>query len=166
MKEEWFVHPNRFPQNVDGPFYTTGGRSTVSTTPEGEPVWGGDCLKCGLPEVEAPTLLAPFDDTFTDTYFVRQPSTPEEVEQAINAIRVCCVEALRYSGRDVDIISRLDNHPGYCDYIVTVSGSLVLTIGEDGEFRPFVKVLRYAPCAEFWLRNQKLGRPQRTRRRN
>ena len=48
----------------------------------------GDCLWCGAPQAEAPTFFAPFDDTYTDTYFVAQPVTPEVKEQTIMPARV------------------------------------------------------------------------------
>ena len=97
--------PNhRFEKNVPGPFYTT-----------------GECLSCGIPEAMAPELLAPLDDGNFDTYFVRQPSTPEEIERACRAVEVCCVDALRYEGRDPKIIMRLGNNPGCCDHVLSES---------------------------------------------
>ena len=75
--------PRRCPLNAPGPFYTT-----------------GQCLACEAPEDEAPDLLAPLTGGNYTTYFVRQPRTPEEVERACNAIRVCCVMDLRYGGTD------------------------------------------------------------------
>ena len=95
---------HRFEKNVPGPFYTT-----------------GECMSCGTPEAEAPDLLAPLDDKNSDTYFVRQPSTPEEVERACRAVEVCCVDALRYQGRDPKIIERLGNNPGCCDHPLSMS---------------------------------------------
>jgi hypothetical protein len=89
----------RFAKNVPGPFYTT-----------------GDCLACGIPEVMAPALLAALDEDNSDTYFLRQPATPEEVEQACRAIEVCCTDALRYGGRDPKIIMRLGNNANCCDH--------------------------------------------------
>lgn len=89
----------RFAKNVPGPFYTT-----------------GDCLACGIPEAMAPALLAALNDDNSDTYFLRQPATPEEVEQACRAIEVCCTDALRYGGRDPKIIMRLGNNAGCCDH--------------------------------------------------
>lgn len=91
--------PTRFPKNAPGPFYTT-----------------GECMVCGAPEVEAPDQLAGLSDDNYDTYFVRQPSTPEEVERACRAVEVCCVDALRYGGRDPAIIRRLANDPRCCDH--------------------------------------------------
>jgi hypothetical protein len=90
---------NRFEKNAPGPFYTT-----------------GECLACGAPEVEAPGLLAPLEGETYDTYFVRQPSTADEVEQACRAMEVCCTTALRYGGHDPAIILRLGNDPQYCDH--------------------------------------------------
>ena len=92
--------PRHFEKNAPGAFYTT-----------------GKCLACGAPEAEAPQLLAPLEGDNYDTYFVRQPSTPGEVEQACRALEVCCVNALRYRGQDPAIIRRLGNDPQYCDYL-------------------------------------------------
>jgi hypothetical protein len=91
----------RLDKNAPGPFYTT-----------------GECMACGAPEVEAPELLAPLEGDNYDTYFVRQPSTAAEVEQACRALEVCCVSALRYGGRDPSIIRRLGNDPEYCDHVL------------------------------------------------
>ncbi len=75
----------------------------------------GLCLDCQLPEAEAPTLLNDDEDE-CDTFFVRQPQTEQEIEQACRAIEVCCNEALRYGGHDKAIIARLENNPAYCDH--------------------------------------------------
>ena len=101
------LHPDRVLKNVDGPFYGT-----------------GDCLACGLPEAKAADLLAPLDDDNQDTYFVRQPETPDQVEAACEAIKVCCVSALRYGGTDVNMIRRLGNDPEYCDYLIGEDGTV------------------------------------------
>jgi ABC-type multidrug transport system fused ATPase/permease subunit len=42
----------------------------------------GGCTACGSPESEAPDLLAALTEEKWDTYFVRQPATPEEIERA------------------------------------------------------------------------------------
>lgn len=86
----------RFYKNVPGDFYTT-----------------GECLACGLPEAEASECLAPLDETNYDAYFVRQPQTPEEVEKVCSAAKVCCVDAIRYCGRDKHIRRVLGQD--YCD---------------------------------------------------
>jgi hypothetical protein len=66
----------------------------------------------------APELLAPLDEINTETYFLRQPTTPEEIEHACQAIEGCCADALCYGGNDPSIIERLDNNPGYCDHLL------------------------------------------------
>lgn len=93
--------PPRFEKNVPGDFYTT-----------------GDCLACDAPESEARDLLAPLEKENYDTYFVKQPETPEEVERACRALEVCCVAALRYGGKNPQIIRRLGNNPEYCDHLL------------------------------------------------
>lgn len=149
METPYFKHPFRFPKNADEPFYTTGHESRETVGRDSAMVWRGDCLWCGAPEGEAPDLLAPFDDTYTDTYFVRQPSTPEETEQAIRSARVCCVAAIRYGGTDREIISRLGNDPAVCDYIITESGHCQCTVGSDGKLLPFAQAIVEARQAEF-----------------
>lgn len=90
---------DRFEKNAPWPFYATGG-----------------CTACGTPESEAPDLLAPLTEENWDTYFVRQPATPEEIERACCAVEVCCLNALRYGGTDPTVIRRLGNRPDYCDH--------------------------------------------------
>ena len=105
------THP-RLPQNAPGPFYGT-----------------GNCTACGTPEAEAPELLAPLTDENWETFFVRQPETPEEVERACRAVEVCCLMALRYGGNDPTIIRRLGNRPDYCDHLLP--GGAVRMPGEN-----------------------------------
>jgi hypothetical protein len=88
----------RDPRNAPGPFYAL------------EKV----CLACGLPEDEAPDLLAKLDETGGDTFFVKQPTTPREVERACTAIDICCVKALRYAGDDPAIIQQLQKWSAEC----------------------------------------------------
>ena len=158
METNDFKHPLRFPKNADGPFYTTGHQRRATDDANSPTVWRGDCFWCGAPEAEAPTLFAPFDDTYTDTYFVRQPSTPEEAEQAIMSARVCCVSAVRYGGTDREIISKLGNDPAMCDYIVTESGELKCTVGNDGTLLPFAQAIVDVLQAKFhrqWKKQSK-----------
>ena len=82
--EDIHLHPQRFPKNVAGSFYSLG---TVGT----DKTWSGQCRACNLPEAKAPTLLAVLDGNNSDTYFIRQPETELEVEQACLAAEVCCV---------------------------------------------------------------------------
>lgn len=98
---------DRFPKNAPGDFYTTGAR-----LPDG--TWCGDCLSCGVPEDVAATLLSPLTDEDCDTYFVRQPVTAGDIDQACEACDSCCVDALRYGGRDPRILAKLPQR--LCDY--------------------------------------------------
>jgi len=109
----------RYPLNVEGDFYATG-----SQYKDGE--WCGDCLDCALPEGEAPSLLAPMDENHVDTYFIKQPETEEELERAISACEVCCVGALRYGGKDRNILKRLGEE--LCDYRVLINGEIASTL--------------------------------------
>jgi ferredoxin len=63
------------------------------------------CIRCMAPHHEAPELLGM--DEETGCYFRRQPQTSEEIEHAVEAVRVSCVEALRYSGDDPEVLKRL-----------------------------------------------------------
>jgi hypothetical protein len=92
---------SRFHKNAAGPFYTT-----------------GQCLACTMPESEAPSLLAPLNDENSDTYFIRQPETAEEIEAACRAALVCCVSSIRYGGHDPNIIRRLGNRDEHCDHLL------------------------------------------------
>lgn len=65
----------------------------------------GMCITCMAPHHEAPELMGM--DEATGCYFRRQPRTAEEVGHAVEAISVSCVEALRYSGDDPEVIERL-----------------------------------------------------------
>ena len=100
------LHP-RLEKNAPGDWYTT-----------------GECMACGAPEAEAPELLSALRDEDLETYFVRQPATPAEVEHACRAAEVCCVTALRYGGRDPAIILRLGNVGEYCDFVVASDDSV------------------------------------------
>jgi hypothetical protein len=100
-------HPHRLEKNAPGDWYTT-----------------GECLWCGAPELEAPELLHPLTDDDLETYFVRQPATPAEIERACRAASVCCVTSIRYGGRDPELISRLGNTGEYCDFVVDDVGAL------------------------------------------
>src|SRR5262245_45332880 len=64
----------------------------------------GECTLCVAPLAEAPNLMAACGHS---CFFKKQHSTAEEVDQAINAISVSCVEALRYGGDDPVILKRL-----------------------------------------------------------
>jgi hypothetical protein len=88
------------PGNAPGPFY----------------VVAGDCLACEAPIAEAPDLMDMngFPEWSSHCRFHRQPETDREVQQAIDAIPVCCITALRYAGDDKTILDRI-NWPEVCD---------------------------------------------------
>lgn len=79
----------RTPLNVKGDFY----------------VEKDSCLACMAPEDSAPDLIG--YDNETGCYFKKQPETAEELDRAIEAIEVSCIAALRYCGRNPQIIVRL-----------------------------------------------------------
>jgi hypothetical protein len=79
----------RTPMNAEGGFYV------VKYT----------CITCMAPHHEAPELMGM--DEATGCYFRRQPQTAEEIGHALEAIRVSCVEALRYSGDDPEVLEHL-----------------------------------------------------------
>ena len=78
---------------------------------------------CGLPQEEAPDLLAEINDENGDTYFIKQPKTLAEISRAIAAAEVRCTNAVRYSGKDKSIIKRM--YPGTTDYKITILGKIV-----------------------------------------
>jgi hypothetical protein len=93
----------RFPLNAPGDFY----------------VQDGMCIACTAPEHEAPDLMAHYcDDSMSyQCYFRRQPETADELERAIQAVEVGCCGAVRYGGRDPEVIRRLINgSTGACDH--------------------------------------------------
>ena len=88
----------RYPLNVDGPFY----------------VVKDLCLCCMMPEYEAPELMG-FDSEAMHCYFKRQPETAEEIEHAVNAILSSDIEGLRYSGNDPKVLAKLRDAKHLCD---------------------------------------------------
>lgn len=97
----------RTPLNAEGDFY----------------VEKDTCITCAAPEHEAPELMS--HDEETGCYFKRQPETPEELEHAIEAVWVSCVEALRYAGNDPAILERLraKGCKSQCDALSSKGGS-------------------------------------------
>lgn len=106
---EYYQHPERDPRGVAGPFYSC-----------------GQCLACAAPQELAPALVSELATNDFDTFFVRQPETAEEIEQACAAILICCVSDLRYGGQDPAIIARLGNTPEYSDFLIDKSGRVYL----------------------------------------
>jgi hypothetical protein len=90
-----FTEP--YPKNAPGAFY----------------VENNECIACGAPHAVAPDLMewdhipSPHGGTYPHCYFKRQPKTPEELQQAIEAIAVSCCGAIRYRGADPEICKRL-----------------------------------------------------------
>lgn len=107
--KNYFVHPNRAKENVDGPFYTVD--------------IGCDCA-CLMPEQEAPDLLKTTEDRRHQTYFYKQPHSEEEIQKAIEAISVCGIHDIRYGGKDTSIIKRIAS--SQTDYQITTNGSIKL----------------------------------------
>lgn len=81
-----------YPKNAPGDFY----------------VEDRCCTACEAPLPEAPDMVVQdLDGPYPHCYFRRQPKTPEDIEEAISALQVSCVEALRYAGTDPKILTRL-----------------------------------------------------------
>lgn len=83
----------RHPLNADGDFF----------------VEYDMCLACDAPYSEVPELME--YDKNMHCYFKRQPQTPEELEHAINAVRVSCIEAVLYEGNDPEILKKVKTTP-------------------------------------------------------
>src|SRR5687767_2898056 len=81
----------RFPKNAPGPFY----------------VEDDICMHCGAPEAAAPDLMD-FDEESRSCYFKKQPSTPEELEQAMQAVWVSCCESVHYSTEDSVVLQQIN----------------------------------------------------------
>ncbi|MCB9637454.1 MAG: ferredoxin [Myxococcales bacterium] len=103
QKEAWYIHPDREVRGAAGPFYALSSR----------------CAGCGNAVRFAPSLLLETQDpSWQDSYFVRMPQTPEEIEQACAAIEHCATSALRYGGKDPTIIRLLGNTPRHSDHVL------------------------------------------------
>ena len=63
------------------------------------------CLFCDAPRTEAPELIE-YDEK-GHCYFKRQPQDPTELNHAIQAVRVSCIEAVKYGGSDADILQAI-----------------------------------------------------------
>jgi hypothetical protein len=112
MKNDVYQHPKRDPRNAAGPFYAL----------------KGYCLACGLPEEIGRDLMADLvGGENLDSYFVKEPTTAEEVERACRVLKCCCVDAFRYGGKDKGIIASLGNSPKVCDFVLDEGGQLVFS---------------------------------------
>ena len=137
MSYLFFTNPKRFPKNAEGPFYTTGHLIPCLQDDQSQLDWIGDCLTCMAPEAEVPDLLASINNQNSDTYFVRQPSTEDEIARAGMAAKACCTSTLRYGGQDPLIFRKLDNSPEYCDYVLDSEGNLLAALDQNGDLLPF-----------------------------
>ena len=85
------------PKNAPGPFY----------------VENDCCMACDAPFHEAPDLMGTDDGQGGyHCHFRKQPTTPDEVERAVRACAVSCVEAVRYAGSDPAILKRFQEWGG------------------------------------------------------
>jgi len=104
------------------------------------------CIACGAPEAEAPKLIEHSVGS-GECYFKIQPKTEEEVTQAINAVMVSCIDALRYGGKDERILKRMYELglSGNCDYVPEGSWQLltrnVVTCNFRGTINTFAEIV-------------------------
>src|SRR5262249_37917837 len=54
-----------------------------------------------------PEMVGRNEGEYESCFFKKQPTTPEELDQAIAAMEVSCVPALRYAGDDPEVLRRL-----------------------------------------------------------
>jgi hypothetical protein len=91
---------NAHPQSASGDFY----------------VVYDECISCGAPHAVAPSLIGwaeSGDASHSHCIWKRQPETPKEFEEAIDAVLASEVACHRYAGDDPKIIGLLG--PLYCD---------------------------------------------------
>jgi len=92
--------PIRNPESVPGDFY----------------VEQDCCLSCGLPQHIAPGLVGRSETGSGDCVWKKQPSTPQEIEQAIKVLQFQELTCHRYAGRNPSILAQLDRN--ICDHPV------------------------------------------------
>ncbi len=78
------------PRNVPGPFYAA----------------KGCCMACSMTAEAAPDLIG-FDEDAMSCFFRKQPTKPDELDRAIQAVKVSCCGALRYRGSDAQVKLKL-----------------------------------------------------------
>lgn len=75
----------------------------------------GECVFCGAPAAVAPNLIRHSSEGYHSCYFIKQPTTDEELKEAVAAVNASCVCALRYRGSDPQILSQISpmsvDHP-------------------------------------------------------
>jgi hypothetical protein len=98
-KPKLSVHPS----SVPGDFYVT----------------NGCCTSCGLPETLAPDLIGGVAANGDHCYWKKQPTTPDEIERAIDVVTSQELGCHRYAGREPEILKRLA--PEDCDHFAQPS---------------------------------------------
>src|SRR5262245_21664454 len=77
------------------------------------------CISCEAPYAEAPDLMGRPGSSPRNRgcYFRRQPTSPEEITRACDAVQISCVEAVHYKGSDRNILAELYQRGAYssCD---------------------------------------------------
>src|SRR5262245_53212353 len=75
----------------------------------------GCCVSCGVPQTVAPTLVGWREvPGLTECYWIRQPRTSDELEQAIRIIHEQELGCHRYAGTDPKVVRRLP--AAQCDF--------------------------------------------------
>jgi hypothetical protein len=103
-----------------------------------------ECISCGAPAHAAPDLMidAVWEDghKFQSCRFIRQPSTVEELDQAIAAVNASCVCAVRYRGTDPAILSRLGiGSVDHSEILPPKTFRPILTVPADGLLRRILR---------------------------
>jgi hypothetical protein len=134
MEAEDAAEPDRF---------TVPGRMIFDADPENAPghfyVAYGCCLSCEAPEAEAPMLVGRHEGERRGCFFKKQPSTPEELDNAISAIEVSCIPALRYAGVDPEVLRRLEEK-GLVDRCDVLIPETKIPPADDDPFTRMVKL--------------------------
>jgi len=129
------------------------------TAPGGFYVQNEVCITCGAPEVEGKGLIEhSTKDGHGSCYFKKQPETDEEVENAINAVMVSCIGALRYGGTDENILRKMfelglssmcDSKP-IGDYYIVVRNIVTFFSAED------IDIIGKKIASHFFTANDKI----------
>jgi len=67
---------------------------------------------CLAPEAAAPAVMGHYEDPSgtnrrSHCFYKRQPQTTAELDEAVLAMEISCIENLRYGGTDPEILKRL-----------------------------------------------------------
>lgn len=108
-EEPWKLSPEYWQQAIPT------GISDAPEAPGDFYVAPGECVSCGAPAAVAPNLIRHSSEPYHSCYFIKQPSTDEELRQAVAAVNASCVCAVRYRGNDPQILSQISpmsvDHP-------------------------------------------------------